>query len=306
LQGSSLVTLDQLKVFVAVAERLHVTRAAETLGITQSTASASLQALERQYDVRLFNRVGRNIALTRNGETLLREARPLLDHARRVSDVLRELSGTQNGGLSIAASQTIASYWLPARLTAFKNTHPACDLRVVAGTTDFVQKSVQIGSVELGFVGSAVDSANLACERIGQDRLHVVVGPTHPWANGGKVTTRDFASVSWVMREAGSGTRREFETAVAQAAGAPPLLKVVLELPSDEGIISAVSAGIGAGVLTGMVARQAAASGLVAIADFDLPQRPFYALWHAERFQSKWVSTFLDGLSGAEGRLISA
>ncbi len=118
------MTLDQLRIFVAVADRGHVTRAAAALGITQSAASAAIAALESRYRSHLFNRVGRGIELTETGRQFLLEARAVLDRASVARSVLEDLAGFPTGTILIAASHTIASYWLPRRLAAFHAANP--------------------------------------------------------------------------------------------------------------------------------------------------------------------------------------
>src|SRR5436190_7745664 len=104
------MTLDQLRIFVAVADRGHVTRAALALGITQSAASAAIAALETRYRARLFNRVGRGIELTDTGRQFVHEARAVLDRASIARSVLEDMAGSPAGALLIAASHTIGSY----------------------------------------------------------------------------------------------------------------------------------------------------------------------------------------------------
>src|SRR3954453_12542163 len=118
------MTLDQLRIFIAVAERGHVTRGAEILGISQSAASAAIASLEQRYGTKLFDRVGRGIEMTETGRLFLREARAVLDRASMARAVLRDLAGLASGAVAIAASQTIATYWLPRRLAAFHTANP--------------------------------------------------------------------------------------------------------------------------------------------------------------------------------------
>src|SRR5579872_3720550 len=118
------MTLDQLRVFVAVAERQHVTRAAEALNLAQSAASAAIATLEARHGVPLFHRVGRGIELTEAGRMFLVEARAVLGRAAHAELALAEYGGMQRGTLRLVASQTIASYWLPSRLAAFHARHP--------------------------------------------------------------------------------------------------------------------------------------------------------------------------------------
>ncbi|MGA7972648.1 MAG: LysR family transcriptional regulator, partial [Pseudolabrys sp.] len=106
------MTLEQLRIFVAVAACEHVTRAAESLRLTQSAVSAAISALESRYNVSLFDRVGRRIELNESGRLFLGEARAVLARAAAAELALSEMSGLKRGTLSVYASQTIASYWL--------------------------------------------------------------------------------------------------------------------------------------------------------------------------------------------------
>ena len=113
------MTLEQLRIFVAVAERQHVTRAAAELHLTQSAVPSAISALEPRHDVRLFDRVGRSIVLNPVGEAFLAEARAVLAQAQAAERALADFGGLRRGRLAVAASQTVASYWLPPRLAAF-------------------------------------------------------------------------------------------------------------------------------------------------------------------------------------------
>ena len=119
------MTLEQLRIFIAVAEKQHVTQAARELNLTQSATSAAIAALETRYDVKLFDRIGRGIALTQTGRDFLVEARAVLARARAAAQVLNDLAGLKRGSLTIAASQTVANYWLPAGSRPFTRPNPA-------------------------------------------------------------------------------------------------------------------------------------------------------------------------------------
>src|SRR3954466_11247540 len=106
------MTLDQLRIFIAVAEREHMTRAAEALHISQPAVSAAVSALEGRHGIKLFHRVGRRVELTEAGGTLLREARAIVGHVAGVDLMLSEFGGLRRGTLRLAASQTVAGYWL--------------------------------------------------------------------------------------------------------------------------------------------------------------------------------------------------
>src|SRR5690348_1613438 len=109
------MTLDQLQIFIAVAEREHVTRAAASLGLAPPSVSAAVASLEREFGTKLFHRVGRGIVVTEGGKLLLDEARALVNRADALKLAMREFTGLARGRLQIKASQTIASHFLPPR-----------------------------------------------------------------------------------------------------------------------------------------------------------------------------------------------
>src|SRR6195256_4291640 len=129
------MTLEQLRIFIAVAERQHVTQAASQLNLTQSATSAAIAALETRYGIKLFDRVGRGIVLTRTGRDFLNEAREVVTRAKAAAQVLDDLAGLKRGSLTLAASQTVANYWLPPRLQAVRQNHPGIDLHPAIAKT---------------------------------------------------------------------------------------------------------------------------------------------------------------------------
>src|SRR5262245_32672717 len=143
------MTLEQLRIFVAVAERQHVTQAARAINISQSAASAAIAALEARYRVKLFDRVGRQIALTKAGELFLIDARAVLARAAGAERTLADLAGAKRGSLTLYASQTIANYWLPARVARFRVSHPGIALKVVAANTQQVADATREGLADL-------------------------------------------------------------------------------------------------------------------------------------------------------------
>jgi DNA-binding transcriptional LysR family regulator len=287
------MTLEQLRVFVAVAERQHVTRAAQALNLAQSAASAAIAALESRHGAKLFHRVGRGIELTEAGALFLVEARAVLARAESAELVLSELGGLKRGTLSIHASQTISSYWLPRHLVAFRRMHPGIDIRLVIGNTAEVAAAVNRGSAELGFVEGGIDDPILESVQVARDQLVIVVSPDHPWATEPNLTADRLVDSEWVLREVGSGTRSMFEEALKDLGVDPGNLRVALELPSNESVRAAVEAGIGATALSASVATPSLEAGLLNMITFDLPDREFRVLRHTERYRSRAADTML-------------
>ena len=286
------MTLDQLRIFVAVAERQHLTQAADALALTPSAVSASIRALEERYGTPLFDRVGRRIEVNAAGRVFLEEARATLARAAGAERVLAELAGLARGVLALQASQTIASYWLPPLLVRFRATHPQIDVRLELGNTQSVADAVRAGQADLGLVEGGVDDAALALESVGRDRMAIVVAPGHPWARRRRLAQADLQGARWIMREPGSGTRAVLEDMLAEQRVDLAALQVELTLPSNEAVRAAVMAGDCVAGLSELVAAPYIAAGLLAEARVDLPPRDFFLVRHRERYRSRAAQAF--------------
>lgn len=293
------MTLERLRIFVAVAERQHVTAAARALNLTQSAVSNAIAALEAEHGVRLLDRVGRGVALNEMGRVFLPEARAVLARAEAAEAVLSDMGALRRGRVSVFASQTIASYWLPRRLVAFHKAYPGVDLDVQIGNTREVAEAVLGGVVEIGLVEGEVDETALLQTRIGSDRLAVMVRPDHPWAGVRRLAPKALTSSSWVLREQGSGTRSTLEEAVRAAGVDPADLPVSLTLPSNEAVLAAAEEGAGATALSELVARASIAAGNLVAVPFSLRERPFRLLRHAKRYRSRAGEVFAEAMTGA-------
>jgi DNA-binding transcriptional LysR family regulator len=295
LVDCSFVTLDQIRIFLAVAERLHVTRAAEALHLTQSAVSAAIAALEAQHGVRLFDRVGRRIELTQAGTTFVDAARSLQAQAETTRLLLQDLARETRGRLRLFASQTVASYWLPARLMAFHDRHPDVELSLSVGNTAQAAQAVLEGTADLGFGEGDLPASHLRRQVFARDELVLVLARSHPAARQPAFTAQDYRGFRWLIREPGSGTRSEFETHLRAMGLVTDDLDVALVLPSNEAIL----AGVAASACVAMLSRRAVGS--ARNADLALrrvswaarPSRPFAVLSHPERHRTRAVTAML-------------
>ncbi|MFT4162785.1 LysR substrate-binding domain-containing protein [Shinella sp.] len=280
------MTLEQLRIYVAVAEREHLTRAAETLHLTPSAVSSAIRVLEERYGIALFHRTGRRIELTEAGLAFLPEARATLARATSADLFLTEIGGLKRGTLAIAASQTVGGYWLPPLLLRFHEAYPAIDIRMVGGNTEQAAEAVLEGRAELGIVEGEVDHPALLQRIVTRDRVLVVAPPGHPLA-GRPVTPDELTQARWILREPGSGTRSALTSALDET-----VLDIALSLPSNEAVRSAVLAGNALTAVSEYVVRDDLAAGRLALVAFDLPERAFRLLRHKERYRSKAALAF--------------
>ena len=287
------MTLEQLRIFVAVAEREHMTRAAESLRLTQSAVSGAIAALEERHNIVLFNRVGRRVELTGNGRAFLDKAREVLSSASAAEASLLELRGLKREIITLQASQTTGAYWLPERLARFHAKYPNIDIELSLGNTDQVAAAVSSGRAEIGFVEGVIHQSDLVSQQVDNDELLIVVGAGHSWSGLRQLKPARVPDAEWILRERGSGTRSVFEDALTKLGVAPEALNVTMELPSNEAIRAMVEAGAGVTAISRFVVKSALRLRTLRTVPFVPLQRPFMVLRHQARSQSHAVQTFL-------------
>jgi DNA-binding transcriptional LysR family regulator len=295
------MTLEQLRIFLAVAERQHMTRAAEALNLTQPAVSAAIAALEDRHGLPLFHRIGRHIELTPAGHLLMTEAQAILRRVQEAERALGELRGLQRGHLILAASQTVGNYWLPPIMSAFRRQFPAVTLELVIGNTEQVAAAVKSGTAELGIVEGLVSDTQFEELALPGDSLLLVAGTQHPWARDQQnrphppaLSAATLAEIDWVSRERGSGTRQVMETVLAGLGLDPGDLRIALELPSNEAVRLAVEAGAGLTVMSDLAVEAGIAQGRLAAWPLPNAQRAFRLLRHRDYHRSMAAAAFID------------
>lgn len=294
------MTLDQLRVFVAVAERQHVTQAARALNVAQSAASNAIASLEARHKTKLFNRIGRHIELTDAGQAFLKEARAVLATVNAAELALMEFGNLKRGVLSVQASHTIANYWLPRHLAIFRRAYPEIEIRMSIGNTAQVVIAIESRVAELGFVEAAIHGEHVNSTTVARDQVVVVACQEHDLIKRKSIAPRDLLDIEWVLRERGSGTRAVFEDALVESGLNPHALRIALELPSNEAVRAAVEAGLGVAVISASVAAPSLEAGLLQQVNFRLPEREFYVLQHRDRHPSHAAMALLAMLTSAQ------
>lgn len=297
------MTLEQLAAFLAVAEREHLTRAADALHLSPSAVSTAIRTLEMRYRVELFHRVGRGIALSPAGRHFLPVARDLLAQARIAETTLAELGSLERGEVVVQASQTIANYWLPPRLALFRRRHPQVEIALRVGNTATVARAVAEGQAELGFIEGAVAEPALTAIPVAVDRIVVVVPAAETsQRDGDRFLRDDLVRRDWIMREPGSGTRAMFEEGLRGLGLDPTRLRVSMTLPSNEAVLTAVRTGTNcATALSEAVVAPFVARGDLAVIDLPLQPRDFVLLHHAQRPLSGLAQVLAEICAASDG-----
>ena len=279
--------LTGFDLLLTVARLGSLGRAAAEHGISQPAASARMRQLEGQLGLALIERSPRGSRLTPAGALVADWAQAAIDAAVALDAGVTALRRERDSRLRIAASMTVAEYLLPAWLTALRTVDPGAAVALMAVNSAEVAGAVLADAADIGFVEGPDLPDGLRAERVGADVLTVIVAPAQPWAlraRRGGITARELADTPLVAREAGSGTRRYLEEALAAQVGlarVPPFA----ELSSTTAIKAAVAAGAGPAVLSSLaVAAELAAGTLCAVpvSGLDL-HRTLRAVWPAGR-----------------------
>lgn len=199
-------TLEQLGSFLAVAEHGHVTRAAESLHLTQGAVTQQLRLFERALGVQVVERVGRRIRLTTEGRTIADAGRAAMRSLQAVEEAARAAREAEAGSLHVGASQTAAAYYLPEPLASFTALRPQVGLSVVLGNTPDICAQVAGGLLDCGLVEGTFSQPGLVDQRIALDEVILVAHPDDPLAGAGHLTRQRLAAGRYLARDEGSGT----------------------------------------------------------------------------------------------------
>jgi DNA-binding transcriptional LysR family regulator len=165
----------------------------------------------------------------------LADARAILVRVEAAELMLNEFDSLKRGTLAVQASQTIASYWLPRHLVAFRRAYPRSRSVSRSATRRRLRQRSKTERRKLGFVEGAVENEHFVSTRVARDQL-VVVAPEHPWAGRARLKPSDIVEGEWILRQPGSGTRSVFEDALEHLGIPPRALRVQLGLPSNEAV----------------------------------------------------------------------
>jgi DNA-binding transcriptional LysR family regulator len=289
------MTLEQLRIFLAVAQELNMTRASERVHLTQPAISAAIAALEDRHATQLFDRVGRRLELTEAGRLLLPEAQAILGRVGDAQRLLTELADLDRGEVRIAASQTVATYWLPPRMARFVTVAPKIQLHLYVGNTAQAAAQVATGEADIAFVEGHVDLPQLSGQTVGGDRIGLYAAAGHPLTQA-TPTKRDLERAAWVMREAGSGTRDHLEAGLTRLRIAADKLHVALALPSNGAVLEALDGTQFVAGASQLAATARVRAGLIAPIPWPLPPRAFTQLVHRERTLSRALAAFVASL----------
>ena len=290
------VSIKKLQLFEATARLGKLTKAADEIALSQSAASQALKELEESLGYSLFERVGRDLLITENGQKALPKV-------RQIADILDSLQSknlnNMSGALRIVASGTIATYLLPKLLAEFIALHPQVKPEIHIGNTQMVIDFLDKGKANIGLIEGPASHQHLQITSWQEDKLEVFCSSNHQLAKAGKINFKQLCSQPLVLREQGSGTRAIFDAAIEQVGAQ---INLAMELSRQSAIKESVKAGLGLGCLSQLTIAEELKNGSLVTLNSPLNlSRRFSLVTNKESHHNVLTQTFIRFLTNKNG-----
>ena len=252
------MNLKQLEAFVQVSESGSFSKAAKELFLTQPTISAHISSLEKELNVRLFIRNTKEVSLSDDGKDLYRYAKQITDLEKAIEERFYMDSDDGKHFITIAASTIPAQYLLPKVLMCYRERYPKEQIKIMETDSSEVVAQVVDHMVDVGFTGTVLEKKHCKYIPFYKDELAVIT-PDTPEYRILKEQNRD--EIDWIkrkpliLREEGSGTRKEAEKQLKNAGISMETLDIVASIANQETIKKSVKQGMGITVLSRLAAE---------------------------------------------------
>jgi DNA-binding transcriptional LysR family regulator len=250
------INVYQLQIFLTVVDRGSFSAAAEELSMSQPAVSQHVRALEEHYKVKLFARYGQRIELTEAGHALLAPARHLVAEAIQLDERFNAGTGKLQGRITILYSPNAAGvlYLLPKLFAEFYQKYPGVKFFLQSVSEEVALTRLMEHEVTFIALDHVPRQKTLESFLLQSDHLVLVLPQGHPWTDT-KVELSQLKGQQFILRLAGSDTRRRLELALRLSGISFNDLQVVAEVDSAEAVALMVEAGLGLGFLANTVAQ---------------------------------------------------
>jgi DNA-binding transcriptional LysR family regulator len=287
------MNLHQLKVFYEVAKSGSFSSAAQTLLLTQPAVSWQMKSLEGLYEVKLFEKMGKKIALTEEGKVLFDFADRILNLTRQAEAALADLKGLSRGCLKVDSTFTFGDFYLPDLLSAFHKKYPHIAVQVTTGNSSQIIENTLLHKNDIAFAARDPHHEKLEACEFTSDRLVAIVSPAHSFARRKSISLEEIEGQPLILRERGSSPRRMLDEILEQRKISA---NVITESASTSAIKKMVEKGIGMSILSQQVVKkelQARILKQLPFSDVDIAYT-FYFIYHKDKYVSHALKAFLD------------
>lgn len=288
-----------LRTFREVAKWQSFTRAAESMGYAQSSVTTQIQNLEQEFGATLFERWGRKIKLTQAGELLLRYVEQVLSLIDEAKERLSE-EETMEGTLNIGTVESLAAFYLPPYLQAFRKDHPNVKVLLTPGVCHDLRQGVRDGKFDFAIILDYPQThPDLESISLNEEELVMIASPDHHLSKAPIIQPEDFAGETLIVTEAGCSYRLMLET-VLRASGTRP--ETSLEFGSLEAIKQCVAYGLGVALVPRISVQEDVEKGKLSILPFSHPEIRVckQLVYHKKKWLPHAIRKFFDLLMNEE------
>lgn len=240
----------KLKIFYETAKYLNMTRVAKEMYISQPSISQSINELENDLGVKLFDRIGKKLYLTHEGEVFLNYTRRILNLYDESVKVIKDFDTNKAGKIVIGASTTIGIYILPEIIRKFSNEYSDIEISLIIENTKIIEGLILDNKVDFAFIEGDITSEEIIKEVIWKDELVFICGDKNILKDKRVISGDELKNQKIIMREDGSGTREQAELFLIKNK---IKFNTFLELGNTEAIKKSVEANLGIACLSYMV-----------------------------------------------------
>lgn len=263
IYNARIMDVRGLEVFLSVAKHLNYTRAGAEVNLSQPSVSVRINRLEHELGMKLFEQLGKKVALTDAGLLLVPHARRVIAAIQDAKQALEELQGLERGSLRIGASTTPGMYLIPQIIARFKERYPKIEVHLGIKDTKQVEEDVIRNEFDFGFVGGHLVGDEVEVLAWVTDQLVLVVGLKHPLAKKKSIKAEDLRKEKFILRELGSATRSTIASHLEKFNLA---VQTVMEMENPESVKKAVQSGLGVAFISkSAVEAELKAKSLIAV-----------------------------------------
>jgi len=278
------LSLRQLTVFLEAARQMSFARAAEALHLTQPAISMQIRQLEDAVGLPLFERAGKKLFLTQAGELLRHHAARALGELHDAEQALGALKGLRSGRATVGLVST-AKYFAPRLLARFAARHPQVDIRLFVGNRETLIHALRDNEIDFAVMGRPPQTLEALSQAIAENPHRLVAHKGHRLAKARRFDFHELREETFLLREAGSGTRLVMEEMFRQHLFTP---KKTVMLGSNETVKQAVMAGMGVSLLSLHSLELELRAREIALLDVD--GTPVLRNWHIVHMHAKTLA----------------
>ncbi|MDK3206620.1 LysR family transcriptional regulator [Clostridioides difficile] len=285
------MTIRSLEIFVKVAECGKMSEVARNMYITQSSVSQAISEIEKEYGVKLFDRISKKLYLTEAGKKLLGYGRHLLAVNEEMNDCMKHCA--KNIRIRVGATVTVGTCVISPIMLELYKVNPLIEPEVFVEDTRLIAKKLLNSEVDIAIVEGKIKHPDIVTKSIINDNLVLICSHKHEFYKRDSIKVSELSNQPLIMRELGSGTRAQLEKQLKE-------LKIPMNIRwscyNSEAILRAVVDNFGIAVISELLIEDYLKKHLLWACDIEgiNLHRTFDIAYHRSKFFTENISAFFD------------